>query len=66
MAFRKALVNMTTPAKLNALSKDAPERQIKDVDGEPLMQRDGQMQLYEGKQEFRASLEGCEIPARAD
>lgn len=52
---------LTAQAELNALSRDALERQIKDVDGEPLMQRDGQLQLYEGAQEFRASLDGWEL-----
>lgn len=49
---------LTAQADLNALSRKALDRQIKDVDGEPLMQRDGQLQLYEGAREFRASLEG--------
>lgn len=44
-------------AKLNALSRDALERQIADVDGEALMQRDGQLQLFEGEREFAASQE---------
>ncbi|MDG1868213.1 MAG: FAD-binding oxidoreductase [Yoonia sp.] len=55
---------LTAQAELNALSRNALERQIKDVDGEPLMQRDGQLQLYEGAREFHASLEGWELRRR--
>lgn len=47
-------------SRLNGLARDALERQISEVDGEPLMQRDGQLQLYEGAREFRASLAGWE------
>ena len=43
-------------AKLMQLARQALERQIADVDGEHLLQRDGQLQLYEGAQQFRASL----------
>ncbi len=53
--------SMTAQAKLNDLSKDALERQIKSVDGEPFMQREGQLQLYEGEAEFLASLDGWEL-----
>lgn len=45
-------------AQLMNLSKAALERQIKTVDGEHLMQREGQLQLYEGAAEFKASLPG--------
>lgn len=41
---------------LMAHSRAALERQIADVDGEPLMQREGQLQLYEGESAFRAAL----------
>ena len=34
----------------------ALERQITAVDGEPMMQRDGQLSLYESEAEFRASM----------
>lgn len=51
-------------ARLNALSMKALERQITDVDGELLMQRNGQLQLYEGEREFRASLKGWELRRR--
>lgn len=47
-------------ARLNGFAKEALERQIAEVDGEPFMQRDGQLQLYEGAREFHASLEGWE------
>jgi D-amino-acid dehydrogenase len=53
--------SLCAQANLNALSQNALERQIINVDGEPLMQRDGQLQLYEGEQQFRASLEGWEL-----
>lgn len=49
---------LAAQAKLNIFSKDAQERQIDAFGGEPFMQRDGQLQLYEGEQEFRASLKG--------
>ena len=47
---------ITAQSALMGLSRAALERQIVDVQGEPLMQRDGQLQLYEGEAEFRASL----------
>lgn len=56
--YQAALAAQST---LNGFSSTALERQIKNVDGEPLMQRDGQMQLYEGEQEFRASLKSWEV-----
>lgn len=43
-------------SRLMALSRDALERQVKDVAGEDLLLRQGQLQLYEGEAEFRASL----------
>lgn len=48
-------------AQLNALSQEALERQIIDVDGEQLMQRKGQLQLFEGERDFRASLDVWEL-----
>jgi D-amino-acid dehydrogenase len=56
--YQAALAAQST---LNGFSSTALERQIKNVDGEPLMQRDGQMQLYEGEQEFRASLKSWDM-----
>ncbi|WP_424980084.1 NAD(P)/FAD-dependent oxidoreductase [Leisingera sp. S232] len=41
---------------LMAHSRAALERQIADVDGTLLMQREGQLQLYEGETAFRAAL----------
>ncbi|REG83833.1 NAD(P)/FAD-dependent oxidoreductase [Marinomonas pollencensis] len=51
--YQAALV---AQANLMALSKDALERQIRAVNGEALIRREGQLQLYEGKAEFQASL----------
>ena len=48
--------SMQAQAQLMALARQALERQIADADGEALMQRDGQLQLFEGEAEFRASL----------
>ncbi|AXT29267.1 FAD-dependent oxidoreductase (plasmid) [Ruegeria sp. AD91A] len=42
-------------------SRAALERQIADVDGEALMQREGQLQLFESEGEFRASLPTWDI-----
>lgn len=49
---------LTAQSALMAYSKSALERQIKAVEGEALIRREGQLQLYEGKAEFEASLEG--------
>ncbi len=48
--------SLKAQAQLMELSQSALERQIKSVNGEYLMQREGQLQLYEGVQEFNASL----------
>jgi D-amino-acid dehydrogenase len=50
--------SLKTQAQLMELSQLALERQIKSVNGESLIQREGQLQLYEGIQEFNASLPG--------
>ena len=42
-------------------SRAALERQITAFNGEVMMQREGQLQLYEGTKEFRASLLGWEL-----
>ncbi len=42
-------------------SRAALERQIIATKGEDMMQREGQLQLYEGEKEFRASLSGWEL-----
>ena len=47
---------LNAQAQLMKLSSAALERLITSVDGEGMMQRDGQMQLYESEAEFRASL----------
>ncbi|EBA15995.1 oxidoreductase, FAD-binding protein [Roseobacter sp. SK209-2-6] len=48
--------SMAAQAELMSLSRQALERQIEATQGERLMQRDGQLQLFEGEKEFRASL----------
>ncbi|WP_170763572.1 FAD-dependent oxidoreductase [Ruegeria lacuscaerulensis] len=48
-------------ASLMELSSAALTRLIDVVDGEPMMQRDGQMQLYESEAEYRASLPSWEL-----
>ena len=48
--------SLASQAQLMTLSHDALERQITLVNGEHLMQREGQLQLYEGLKEFNASL----------
>ncbi|WP_170430336.1 NAD(P)/FAD-dependent oxidoreductase [Ruegeria arenilitoris] len=48
-------------ASLMDLSSTALTRLIASVDGEAMMQRDGQMQLYESEAEFRASLPTWEL-----
>ncbi|WP_068314499.1 NAD(P)/FAD-dependent oxidoreductase [Polycladidibacter hongkongensis] len=39
----------------------ALERQIAQVDGEGMMQREGQLQLFEGERQFRASMPAWEL-----
>lgn len=51
-------------AGLMAVSRAALERQVADTDGEALLQREGQLQLFEGEREFRASLPGWELRRR--
>lgn len=46
------------------LSRAALERQVAATDGETLIQRDGQMQLYEGEAQYRDSLPGWELRGR--
>lgn len=52
---------LNAQAQLMSLSSAAVERLIASVDGEDMMQRDGQMQLYESEAEFRASLPNWEL-----
>lgn len=51
---------LAAQSRLMALSKSALERQITAVNGEALILREGQLQLYEGEGEFKASLAGWE------
>lgn len=46
---------------LMTLARAALERQVAATKGEALIQREGQLQLYEGEKEFRASLPGWEL-----
>lgn len=48
--------SLMAQSQLMQLSQTALEKQIKVVDGEQLMQREGQLYLYEGVQEYNASL----------
>ncbi|MGJ8583540.1 MAG: NAD(P)/FAD-dependent oxidoreductase [Marinosulfonomonas sp.] len=48
-------------ASLMTFARDALERQIKTVDGEAMMQRQGQLQLYEGARDFENSLPGWDL-----
>ncbi|WP_137168855.1 FAD-binding oxidoreductase [Marinomonas sp. FW-1] len=49
---------LAAQASLMDFSKAALERQIKAVNGEAMIRREGQLQLYEGQAEFNASLAG--------
>lgn len=51
-------------SELMHLSQEAQERLIVQVSGEPLMRREGQMQLYEGAASYRASLPSWELRRR--
>lgn len=55
---------LNAQAQLMDLSSAALERLISSVDGEGMMQRDGQMQLYESEADFRASLPTWELRRR--
>ncbi|MEV8467539.1 FAD-dependent oxidoreductase [Fluviibacterium sp. DFM31] len=55
---------LAAQARLMTHSRAALDRQIADVQGEPLMQRDGQLQLYEGARAFEASRAGWELRRR--
>ena len=54
----KYQASLAAQASLMAFSKDALERQIQHVNGEAMIRREGQLQLYEGQAEFNASLAG--------
>ncbi|MBU1293449.1 MAG: FAD-dependent oxidoreductase, partial [Gammaproteobacteria bacterium] len=49
---------LAAQASLMDFSKAALERQIQAVNGEAMIRREGQLQLYEGEAEFNASLAG--------
>ncbi len=53
--------HLLAQASLMEHSAAALTRLIADVDGEPMMQRDGQMQLYESEAEYRANLPAWEV-----
>ncbi|MCG7520028.1 FAD-binding oxidoreductase [Ruegeria sp. Ofav3-42] len=53
--------SLSAQAGLMELSREALERLVPMVKAEPLLQRDGQMQLYESEAEFRASLPNWHI-----
>ncbi|SLN24908.1 D-amino acid dehydrogenase small subunit [Roseovarius albus] len=46
---------------LNGLAREALGRQIAATDGERLIRREGQMQLFEGEREFQASQEAWDL-----
>jgi len=56
--------SMTAQAALMGLSREALARQVTDTDAGGLIQAEGQLQLYEGEKEYRASLPGWELRRR--
>ncbi|EAQ23026.1 NAD(P)/FAD-dependent oxidoreductase [Roseovarius sp. 217] len=52
---------VTAQASLMHHSRAALERLIADVSGEPLMRREGQLQVYEGEASYRASLPAWDL-----
>ncbi|MBP0616789.1 NAD(P)/FAD-dependent oxidoreductase [Jiella mangrovi] len=58
---RRYKASISAQAQLMKLSRAALERLIARVDGEPLMRREGQLQVYEGATEYRASLPAWEL-----
>lgn len=55
------LASVEAQSQLMAFSKIALERQIVSVDGEDLIMRDGQLQLFEGAKEFSASAAAWQL-----
>ncbi|MCT8162081.1 NAD(P)/FAD-dependent oxidoreductase [Pseudoruegeria sp. SHC-113] len=53
--------SVSAQAALMGLAREATERQIAATKGEALIQRDGQLQLYEGEAQYRASLPAWEL-----
>lgn len=58
---RRHAASISAQAQLMTLSRAALERLIVRVEGEPLMRREGQLQVYEGEAEYRASLPAWEL-----
>ena len=56
--------SVTAQTALMGLSQEALSRQVKDTDAGDLIQAEGQLQLYEGEKEYRASLPGWELRRR--
>ncbi|MBO9476691.1 FAD-dependent oxidoreductase [Shimia sp. R11_0] len=55
------MASLSAQSAMMDFSRAALERQIAAVDGEPMMQRDGQIMLYESEAEFRASLPSWQL-----
>lgn len=53
--------SITAQANLMQLSQNALERQIKTMNSEHLIQREGQLELFEGEREFKASLPAWQL-----
>ncbi|WP_269585386.1 NAD(P)/FAD-dependent oxidoreductase [Roseibium sp. Sym1] len=53
--------SLTAQASLMQHSQAALERQVQDVGSADLLQREGQLQLYEGKREYQASLASWDL-----
>ena len=55
------MASVAAQSSLMQLARAALERQISDTKGEALIQRDGQLQLYEGAGQFNTSLAGWDM-----
>ncbi|CUH50854.1 NAD(P)/FAD-dependent oxidoreductase [Shimia marina] len=55
------MASLSAQSAMMDFSRAALERQIAAVDGEPMMQRDGQIMLYESEAEFRASQSSWQL-----
>ena len=53
--------SLTAQTTLNGLAREALERQIAATNGEGLIRREGQMQLFEGARDFQASQEAWDL-----
>lgn len=53
--------SIVAQSALMSLSRAALERQIASTEGEALIQRDGQIQLFEGEKQFQDSMPGWEV-----